>query len=160
MSPSFYRKIYYGSVLIGFVLLLLFPAEIFGFLFDILHSLTDVLIEIFHHFFELLLELGHLVFETIEMMLDHLVEHFFHTSLQATQTIVFYIMLVPGLYIGYRLLRGLISWCRRCVSGLTQAYTDYKSRTVSYWHSVDTLAKLKWLAILGVVLYLISLVSF
>jgi hypothetical protein len=160
MNPSLYRKIYYGSALLGVVFLILFPAEIFGFLFDLFHSLIDILTELFHHLFELLLELGHLTFEAIEMVLDHLVEHFFHTSLQATQTIVFYIMLVPGLYLGYRLLRGLISWCRHCLSRLARAYTDYKFRIVAYWHSVDTLDKIKWLAILGVGLYLISLVSF
>jgi len=149
MNPSLYRKIYYGSVLLGVLLLILFPAEIFGFL-----------LELFHHILEVSLELGHLMFEAIEMGLDHLIEHFFETSLHVTQTIVFYIMLVPGLYIGYRLLRGLISWGRRCLDRLTQACADYKFRTVSYWHSIDALDKIKWLAILGVGLYLISLVSF
>lgn len=160
MNPSLRRKIYYGSVLVGFVLLILFPAEIFGFLFDLVHSLIDVLIELLHHLFELLLELGHLLFEMIETALDHLVEHLFHTSLQATQTIVFYIILVPSLYVGYLLLRGAVSFIRHCALRLTDACTDYKIRTVSYWHSVDTLAKIKWIAVLAAGLYLISLVSF
>lgn len=149
MNPSLYRKIIYGSVLAGLVLLILFPGEIFGFLFDVLH-----------HFFEISLESGHLLFEVAEMALDHLIEHLFHTSLHITQTIVFYILLIPVLYIGYRLLRWLIAFSRRCAARLTHAYTDYKNYTVSFWHSMDALDKIKWIAILGVGLYLISLISF
>jgi hypothetical protein len=160
MNPSLYRIIYYGSLLAGLVLLVLFPGEIFGFLFDTLHSLINFLIDLLHHLFELLLEVGHLLFEMLETALDHLVEHLFHTSLHATQTIVFYIILIPSLYIGYRILRGLYGFSRRCMNQLTNAYTEYKNRTVSYWHSADILDKVKWVAILGAGLYLISLVSF
>lgn len=160
MNPSRHRKIYYGSVLAGFALLMLFPVEILGFLFDVLHSLFDLLMDLLHHLFGIFLELGHLTFEMIESSLDHLVEHLFHTDLHTTQTIVFYMMLIPGLYIGYQLLRVLIIYSRRCADSLMNAYEQYKARAVSYWHSVDSTDKIKWIAILGASLYLISLVSF
>jgi hypothetical protein len=54
----------------------------------------------------------------------------------------------------------LYGFSRRCMNQLTNAYTEYKNRTVSYWHSADILDKVKWVAILGAGLYLISLVSF
>lgn len=160
MTPSLYRKIYFGSALAGLVILFLFPSEIFGFLFDFFHSLVDFLFDLLHHLFEILLELGHLLFELIESMLDHLVEHLFHTDLHTTQTIVFYMMLLPGLYIGYRLLRVLIAFTRRCKNYLVNIYSHWNTRAVSYWNAVDSFDKIKWIAILGVCLYLLFLVSF
>ncbi|MGR9086068.1 MAG: hypothetical protein ACU841_03230 [Gammaproteobacteria bacterium] len=160
MNRFHYHKIYYGSILAGFFLLILFPAEVIGFLFDVLHSLFDFIIDFLHHLFEILFELGHLLFELIESSLDHLVEHLFHTDLHTTQTIVFYLMLIPGLYIGYRVLRISIVVCRRWANALLHACTDYKNLTVAYWHDVDSLDKIKWIAILGAGLYLIFSVSF
>lgn len=160
MDPSLYRKIYFGSALAGLVILLLFPAEIFGFLFDFFHSLIDFLVGLLHHLFVILMELGHIVFELIESSLDHLVEHLFHTDLHTTQTIVFYIMLFLGIYIGYQILIILIAFSRRCTNKLQDAYSEYKFRAVSYWNAVDSFDKIKWIAILGGFLYLIFLVSF
>lgn len=160
MNPSIYRKIYNGSLVAGFIILILFPSEIIGFFFDLFHSLFDLLFDLFHHLFEIFFELCHLLIEVIESSLDHLIEHLFHTDLHTTQTIVFYMMLIPGIYIGYLLLRVLIFFSRRCVNSLLNAYTHYKTRTVFFWYSLDWLDKIKWIAIFAACLYLMFMVSF
>lgn len=160
MNPSPYRKIYYGSVLAGLVILFLFPVEIFGFLFDFFHSLIDFLFGLLHNLFLIVFELGHLLIELVESTLDNLIAHLFHTDLHTTQTIVFYIMLLLGIYIGYQILLILIAFSRRCSNKLLNTYSQYKHRAVTSWHAVGSTEKFKWIVILGACLYLIFLVSF
>lgn len=84
----------------------------------------ELVTELGHYLLELLLHLLHLGFEYLEMQLDHLVEHFFHTEMRETQIIVFYILFgvsLPILYfMGRRLQRAslrsyqtFVSYCWR-----------------------------------------------
>lgn len=149
MNSPIDRKIYIGLGLLCVAIVILIPDVIFGLLFEIVHVL-----------FEGLLELAHILLEFVESALDKLVEHLFHTDLQTTQVIVFYLMLLPGIYIAYRLLRKLPPFCRQCTQNLLDTYAQTKIRTTSYWHSLTLIDKIKLLAISALILYLIFLVSF
>ena len=151
MNTSFYQKISLAIVLSGFVSLLLFPGTVFSFL-----------LEFFHTLYELLYELSDLLFEVVETGLDHLIEHFFETDLHETQTIVFYIMVVPLIYAGYRLLRWLFSFFRRCKEKWINTGIKYKSDGILYWQNLSAVGKIKLVAVASttLVLYVIYLTSF
>lgn len=150
-NSSYYRKISLAIVLSGLVFLLLFPGTVFSFL-----------LEFFHTLYELLFELSDLLFEVVETGLDQLIEHFFETGLHETQTIVFYIMVIPLIYAGYRLLRWLYSFFGRCKEKWINAGIKYKSDGIMYWQNLSAVGKIKLVAIASttLVFYVIYLSSF
>jgi hypothetical protein len=149
MNLPIHRKIYIGLALACFVIFILIPDVI-----------IELLIEFVHYLFELLLELTHVLFEMVESTLDKSVEHLFHTDMQETQVIVFYLMLIPGIYISYSLLRLLPPFCRRCSQNLLNTCLKTKIRVLTYWHGLTVIGKIKLTGIATLSLYLISLVFF
>ncbi len=86
--------------------------------------------------FELLLELVHILFELIEITLDNLVEHLFHTSLHQTQVIVFYILWSIALLLLYRLKQVLPRYYRNVQTKMSALYVDLKLRFSHYCASL------------------------
>lgn len=120
------------------LIVLVAPDLVFGTLFELLHFLVEVLLHGLH-----------LAFEFIEINLDHLIEHLFHTDLHQTQVIVFYILLSFGLYGLYRLLRVLPSFCRRCKRNLFACWLRRKESLQFYWQEQSLFDKFK-LIIIGI----------
>ncbi len=112
------------------------PDMVFGLLF-----------ELFHFLYEHLLGFFHIVFEFIELTLDNLVEHFFHTDLQQTQLIVFYILLFFVVYGLYRLWRILPPFCRHYKENLLLVYAHKKAHLLFYWRQQSLFNKIKLIVI-------------
>jgi len=97
---------------------------------------------------ELLLELIHMSFEVIELSLDRLIEHLFHTDLHATQIIVFYLMWAMAgypLYRLYKLLRTLPRRYREFKEDLAASWSQLKKEILAYWQDLSPTGKTKWL---------------
>ena len=143
------RMIYYGSIAAAFLLLFTAPDVIFELLFELGHFL-----------FETVFEVADIAFEIIESILDKTIEHLFHTELQETQAIVFYLMLSVGAYLGYRALRALIPYCQLRACVFVQSCRDRKRQWHDHWQSLPFLEKVKWTSIVGFGLYLLSFLFF
>jgi hypothetical protein len=126
-----------GLLLAAAVVAISAPDVVFGLLFEVLHFL-----------FEHLLELCHLAFEFVESALDHLIEHFFHTDLQQTQAIVFYILFSVALYAVYAIGKRLPSFYKRCKNRLIGYVSRKKSSLLYYWYEQSMTNKIK-LALIG-----------
>jgi len=127
-----------GLILAAAIAVIVAPDVVIGLLLELLHFL-------FEHFLEII----HLSFEFIELNLDHLVEHLFHTDLHQTQVIVFYTIATFVVYGLYRLLRALPSFYRRCKNSLLSACAHQKASLLYYWREQSLTNKCK-LIVIGV----------
>jgi len=109
MIITTYQKIVYGLGLLGIVVMLTIP--------DMVIELST---ELLHFVFELIFEVADVTFEAVETMLDHLVEHLFHTGLHDTQVIVFYIIVSTLAYPLYRLARVVLRTLFRLINSKKQ----------------------------------------
>jgi hypothetical protein len=125
-----------GAILAAVITLIAIPDVVFGLLVEFLHFLL-----------ELILHILHLSFEFIEMNLDHVIEHLFHTDLHQTQVIVFYVILTFIVYGLYLLVRTVPSFCRRCKQNLLAAYAFKKASLAFFWREQSLLDKTKIVAI-------------
>ncbi len=130
------HRVVRGLILTAVVTVLAIPDVVFDLLSGLLHFL-----------FVNILHFIHLAFEVIELALDHLIEHLFHTDLQQTQLIVFYIMLSIGLLGLYCLWRTLPPFCRRCKNSKIDYWSRKKASLRYYWKEQSLSNKIKWLAI-------------
>lgn len=128
------QKVINTSYLLGAIALITMP-----------DTVLDLLSGLIHYIFEFL----HLVFETIEMLLDHLVEHLFHTDLRQTQIIVFYILVTLGSICSYFLWRGLRSLYYDLKEKAIIFYNEKKTQASIYWVSQSSIGKLKLIAMLS-----------
>jgi len=149
MTSQTHRTILYSLVLIGIAVIVTIPDVVFDFSVDLIHSIVD-----------LLLESMHTLFEGVELILDEAVEHTFHTDLQQTQLIVFYIMLLMGLGLSYGLLKLLLRLYRTCKSLLLSVWLEEKTLISLYWFKMSLINKIKLITIIGGIAYLFFLVSF
>jgi hypothetical protein len=149
MTLQTHRTILYSLILVGIAVIVTIPDVIFDFTVDLLHTL-----------FEFLLESMHTLFEGVELILDEAVEHTFHTNLQQTQLIVFYIMLLMGLGLSYGLLKLLLRLYRTCKSLLLSVWLEEKTLISLYWFKLSLINKIKLITIIGGIAYLFFLVSF
>ena len=120
------RKIVFGLILAGIVVVI--------FMFDTI--------------FDLALELIHASFEFVEEMLDILIEHIFHTDPHNTQIIVFYLMLsIAGLvlYQLYKQLRSLPCRYLKVKENLAICWSQLKKAILAYWQDLPSTKKTKWL---------------
>jgi len=96
-----------------------------------------------HHVLEITLHMLHLVFEFLEIGLDHLIEHQFHTELHETQVIVFYVLMTCGLialyFVGRLALSALVRWSK----GLLLYWSRKKLSCLYYWGQQSLLDKIK-----------------
>ena len=140
ISPT-YRKILYGLVLVGIVIMITMPDVLMGFLFELVHLFFEVLF---------------ISFEWIETLFDHIVEDLFHTELHQTQTIVFYLLVglfVFPLYYLWRILRRLSF---RLKEILLEEWALNKIRATDYWRDSSLIGKIKLIVIILGAIYLAS----
>jgi len=138
------RKILYGLVLIGIVIMITMPDVVIGLLFELAHLFFEVVF---------------ISFEWLETLLDHIVEHFLHTELHETQTIVFYLLLGIFAYPLYYLSKMLLRLFFRLKEALQAAYEEwqvYKARAGFYWQDLSLIGKLILLLITLGAIYLAS----
>ncbi len=93
-----------------------------------------------------LLTLVHMAFEWIELGLEKLIEHLFHTSRKQSQVIVFYLLLSIGSYLLYCLCRGVPDLYRHYKSRLMTVCLRYKASAWLYWQDQAPIGKLKLIA--------------
>ena len=138
------RKILYGLVVIGIVIMITMPDVVIGLLFELAHLFFEVVF---------------ISFEWLETLLDHIVEHFLHTELHETQTIVFYLLLGIFAYPLYYLSKLLLRLLFRFKAALQTAYEEwqvYKTRAGFYWQDLSLIGKLIVLVITVSAIYLAS----
>ncbi|GAB4261434.1 MAG: hypothetical protein Kow0065_11950 [Methylomicrobium sp.] len=86
------------------------------------------------------------LFEMLELILDEIVEHFFHTSRHTTQIIVFYLMWILFMGGAY----GLVRYCTRCYrtfrSEFPAWWSDCCERAVSSWYEFPLSKKIKMIS--------------
>ena len=138
------RKILYGLVLIGIVIMITMPDVIIGLLFELAHLLFEVVF---------------ISFEWLETLLDHLVEDLLHTELHETQIIVFYLLLGIFAYPLYYLSKILLRLFFRLKEALQVAYEEWqvnKARASFYWQDLSLFGKLMVLVMTVGAIYLAS----
>lgn len=99
----------------------------------------DLAVWLIHTLFELL----HALFELVEITLDEIVEHLFHTDRHTTQIIVFYLMWAMALYPAYRIFR----YCKRRITELKQAIPCWcrnkRNQAKTHWQQQSLIKKFK-----------------
>jgi hypothetical protein len=143
MDPSIKRKYLKIWGLISLALIAFFPDVVFD-------TTTSILGYLFDH----LVEFGHILFESIEMVLDHVIEGIFETDLHSTQTIVFYVLLAIGIFILYLVGRLILRVYRRCKLGWSSFRAGHQLNVMEYWRELTLLEKVKLIVIPSVLLYL------
>ena len=125
-----------GLILFAVITTIVAPDMVFGLLFELFHL-------VFEHFLEFL----HLAFEFIELNLDHLVEHLFHTNLKQTQIIVFYILVFFASLGLYFLWRAVPPFCQRCKKNQILYWSRKKASWLFYWREQSLFNKIKLVVI-------------
>jgi hypothetical protein len=103
-------------------------------------SVVTFLLLMYEEIFHLLAEFFHVMFESIENILDILIEHFLETSTHETQVIVFYI-LVPLIFLT---LFQVYCWLPRLYRVLKRHLHRQKIETLAQWHVLPLTVKLEW----------------
>lgn len=103
----------------------------------------ELLVDLGHHLLEIILHMLHLAFEFLEMSLDHVIEHHFHTDTHATQIIVFYVLVTFGLVATYFLGRIASSAVVRLSKRLLLYGSRKKSSCQYFWSQQTLLDKIK-----------------
>jgi PilZ domain/C4-dicarboxylate anaerobic carrier len=106
------------------------------------HAL-ELLLELIHHIFEIALHMLHLAFEFLEMGLDHVIEHHFHTDTHKTQVIVFYVIASFALVAFYFLGRIVLKPLLRLKQRLILYGSRKKSSCLYFWSQQTVLDKVK-----------------
>lgn len=144
MTTLAYRKTVNATWLAGIAGAVIMPDVIFGMMLELIH---------------LLLEVAHLVFELFESVLDHMVEHLFHTGTRETQIIVFYLIVAMGSAGFYFLWRKIKRFFYNLKNTVQSVILDNKNRFLSYW-SESAHNKFKLIASVNVALTIVYLVGF
>ncbi len=103
----------------------------------------ELLVGFLHHLLEIILHMLHLVFEFLEMGLDHLIEHHFHTGTHETQVVVFYTLIAFGLVSSYFLGRKSLHAIVRLKGSVLLYGSRKKSSWLYYWNQQNLLNKFK-----------------
>ncbi|MGJ0485698.1 MAG: hypothetical protein ACR65R_14395 [Methylomicrobium sp.] len=143
MDPLKKRKYLKLWGLISLALILIFP--------DVVYDTTTSILDFsFHH----LLEFGHILFESIESVLDHIIEGLLETDPHSTQTIVFYVLLTIGSYILYRAGRIALRLYRRCELAWSEFRAQHSFNLMKYWRELTLFEKIKLIVIPAIFIYL------
>lgn len=101
-----------------------------------------------HHLFEIIGHSLYLVFEYLELGLDHVIEHFFHTDLHTTQIIVFYTLVTAILITLYYLVRHIIiPACIRLAQHQRRYWSRKQASALYFWNEQTALGKFKIIGI-------------
>ena len=96
-----------------------------------------------YHLLQIFLHILHLVFKSIEMGLDQVIEHHFHTGTHETQIIVFYVLVIFGLVALYFFGRMALSAFVRVGKRLLLYWSRKKSSCLYFLHHQTLLDKIK-----------------
>ncbi len=113
----------------------------------ILILIPDVVLEFFHMLLEFILHVSHTLFEIIEVGLDLIVEHTFHTGLHQTQIVVFYILLFFIFWGGVILWRTLPKFYRRTKMNFQDYRAHQKTQMQESWQNRSWFQKAKVITI-------------
>ncbi|WP_432746323.1 hypothetical protein ABXJ76_09415 [Methylobacter sp. G7] len=113
--------------------------------FGLILTVIVIVILMFDTVLALSLELIHVSFEFVELSLDILIEHIFHTDLHDTQIIVFYLMLSIAGFALYKLLWALPHRYREVKENFVTGWSQLKKEILAYWQDLSTIGKTKWL---------------
>jgi hypothetical protein len=102
----------------------------------------------------------HIAFEWLELTLDHIIEHIFHTDRQQSQIIVFYLLWLIALYGVYRLWRTLPDIYSRLKEQIFATGLQCKSYLVDYWRDQSSVQKIKWHSFFIVSLFCLIFITF
>lgn len=140
MHTQVYRKCLFHLSLLGIIVSLLvgFYDIIFGYLWEGIH----------------------LVLEVIELGLDRLIEHTFHTELRETQLIVFYIMLGVGGILTYFTWKILVYFCKDFNQNFKDELIELKNAVVIDWQALSTVERLIYISLFISINYLLSFLLF
>ena len=128
MQSISYKNITYSLGIISIVMVIILPEVV-----------IDLVEHLVHLFFELISELLFVCFESLESLLDQMVEEIFHTELRATQMIVFSIRVIIALVPLYCLCRRL----PRIYFWLTKKLIKAWFQGLSCWENVTFYNKIK-----------------
>ncbi len=121
---------------------------------------ASVLAGFYDVIFGTLFEFCHLVMEVIEMGLDRLVEHVFHTEERETELIVFYILLtILGFFI-YFIWKLLVALCANLKQNVSQDWFELKDAISTDWEAMPITQKIIWVSAFLLVNYLGSFLLF
>jgi hypothetical protein len=107
-------------------------------LFGLIIALYDVL-------WDSLLSILHIAFEWLELGIEELLEHIFHTNRQQSQLITFYLLWSMALYGFYRLWRVLPGLYSDFKEWLLATGRQYQSHLCRYWSERTSIQKTKWI---------------
>lgn len=96
----------------------------------------------------------HLFYEIIEYGLDYIIEHIFHTDMQATQTLVFYLQNILMIGLSIPVFRLILEFCKSQVKQFQLFLYRKKSSVFYFWGGQTVLRKI------GIVGFLVLLTSF
>ncbi|MGJ0427979.1 hypothetical protein [Methylobacter sp.] len=102
-------------------------------------ALIGILISTYDVLLHSLLTFAHIAFEWLELGLEELIEHVFHTTRHQSQIIVFYLLLSAILFGLYRLWRVL----PRFYNYLLATRMHYATHMSSYWRESSSVQKAK-----------------
>lgn len=107
--------------------------------------LIGIVITLYDMMLHSLLLIVHFAFEWLELALEELIEHIFHTNRQQSQIIVFYLLWLIALFLLYRLWRALPGFYNRSKERLLVTSSQYKSYISSYWKEQSSIQRIKWI---------------
>jgi hypothetical protein len=131
----------------------IFHLSLFGILVSILVGFYDVI-------FGTLFEFVHTFLEIIEMGLDYLIEHLFHTRQRQTEIIVFYIMLSIGAVLIYLIWKTLVQMCNGTCQYLREEWTEFKDAVTQDWQAMSLANRIIFVSVFLLVNYLASFLLF
>ena len=105
--------------------------------------LIGLVITLYDVMLDALFSVLHITFEWIELALEEIIEHVFHTSRQQSQISVFYLLWLILIYGLYRLGRVLPCFFKQLKEQILAASLQYKSHISSYWREQSTIKKIK-----------------
>lgn len=118
--------------------------------------LYDVTIEIFLELLHMGFEVVHNLYEWLELGIEHLVEHLFHTSRHGSQIITFYILITLASLILWRLWVVLPRWYHAVRELLLEGWARRKTQIQLYWLTMSGPHKAALVVTVLVVAYLAS----
>lgn len=131
----------------------IFYLSVFGIAISVLVGFGDV---IFGYLFELI----HLLFEVVEMGLDNVIEHIFETDLHDTQLIVFYILLTIGAFLIYFVWKILVHICQGIGQIFRSEWSELKMALSSDWQGMSVVDRIIFIFVFLLINYLASFLLF
>ena len=104
----------------------------------------DLLIDWFLGAVHFLFELAHLLIESIEYMIEVLLEHTLQTDSQQSDIIIVNGTIFIALYVLYRLYLATPTLCVRCKQMLCNFFSRWIRRESIYWKTLPLSQKINW----------------